>query len=489
MGPISDVIDTIKSVCSSAKLGASTVFSSNKSISAKAMDGTCVFPMVIDGELIPMEDAMTIARAWERTCASFVLTSFTMSPYLRHGDEDFSAADYVKKFHVNMTNDPGNSVMGLNLEAFDQRCADLGISYSMLEGSAAIAGYYIYQGIQSRLAEMELAEDNYVVESYLSPYSLNDVSRKPMMESKSRRRKDYDDTHIDNITNYEVHGGQGGQGGQGGRGGAGGHGGFAYATATIPNEITVRQTGNEGSARPRFNRRLDDRRQITHSIDAEFKKANDAVPTMLHIRVYPLDSSSGGTPVSEEAIDFVLGVKAQLHPVSTDVMVRELARGFGHNDTFFNFIKWTTGETRFVKDFLLNLDQQKEDAYQSVRGGNTGLLVASKRRKNIAKVWNRLSKNPLTPILTIVTTDDDFDLLREQYGYDIDRLPSLIPDIMNSFYLLGFFKVNMSSEKVDLWVDGQGKRPQTYTLSSLAKENTTDDRKFKEMMKMLGRRM
>ena len=164
MGILEEMMDAAKSIGSAAKLGTAAIFSPRtRSISARAMDGTCVFPMIVDAETIDLDDALIVARAWERTCASFVLTTLTMSPFLRVEDGEIpSAAEYVKKFHVNFTSQAGygNSYAGLNLESFDKECERLGINYHVLESTALVAAVKIYQGIQSTLAEKQLAMEN-----------------------------------------------------------------------------------------------------------------------------------------------------------------------------------------------------------------------------------------------------------------------------------------------------------------------------------------
>lgn len=454
MGPISDIIDAVKSGVAAARNSGAT-FVKKRSVAATAMDGTCVFPMVLDGELIPLDDALTIGRAWERTCASFVLTTLTMSPFLHVADgETPSAADFVHKFHVNMVehSGSGNTSLSLNLEEmelFDKTCERLGINYSVLESSAAVAAVHIYQGIQSELARRQLSAENFVVEECLTTNILNDLS--VVREASNTNGKPKPNTSS----------------GGGGK-------------KDDENKDSKPKSGGGGDkSKPQD--RVGDNRFLNNKFD----KANDLVPTLLHVKVFPTkDGASQGT----ESFDFVLGVKCQLHPVTTNQMVREIASGIKNNDTLFNFIKWTTGETKFFRDFLFAVDQQKADAIQSVQGDNAALIVASKRRRSISRVWNKISKNPLTPIMSILVSVEDMNILRDEYGYDVDKMPSLISTLMKNFYLLGFIKVNLASEQVDIMIDGQSKF-QSYTLSTLMKENTTDDRKFKEMMKMVGRRM
>ena len=514
MGPMYELIDVAKSIGSSAKLGASAIFSPRtRSISSRAMDGTCVFPMIVDAETIDLDDALIVARAWERTCASFVLTTLTMSPFLRVEDGKIpSAAEYVKKFHVNFMSQAGygNSYAGLNLESFDKECERLGINYQVLESTALVAAVKIYQGIQSTLAERQLAMENYVVEDYLDHSILNNLSiaPMPMLEGKKHKNKDRSNSSgsgggrngNNGGGNSNRNNGRGGGGNSGNNNNGGGNGGSGDNNNNGNgnngnNNRNNRNNNRENNNQPptfhidnnndKQNKIFDDRRVFDHRIDMEFKKANDLVPTMLHMRIYPLtdENTSGG-----EAFDFVLGVKCQLHPITTTQMVTELARGIKNNDTLFNFIKWTTGETKFFRDFLFAVDQQKADAYQSVRGDNVALIVASKRRKNIAKVWNRFDDNPLTPILSILVSNEDMEILRDEFGYDTEKMPTLITTLMRNFYLLGFMKINNTSEQVDILIDGQ-QHPQTQLLSTLAKENTKDDKTFKEVMKIVGKRI
>ena len=43
-------------------------------------------------------------------------------------------------------------------------------------------------------------------------------------------------------------------------------------------------------------------------------------------------------------------------------MIGNLLDGYRSGNKFFNFIRWTTGEIAFIKDFLLlNIDELKDD--------------------------------------------------------------------------------------------------------------------------------
>ena len=57
---------------------------------------------------------------------------------------------------------------------------------------------------------------------------------------------------------------------------------------------------------------------------------------------------------------------------------------------------------------------------------------------------------------------------------------------MDSYFLLAFVRVDPALQRVDFLCDGNT-HYETATYSTLSKEGGKDDKKFKDMMKMLGR--
>ena len=121
--------------------------------------------------------------------------------------------------------------------------------------------------------------------------------------------------------------------------------------------------------------------------DNECKKANDLVPTLLHVRVYPIDKFTREELIP---IDFVIGVKATLHPIPVDEIVRMTVAGMRNENTAFNFIRWTTGEIKFWKDFVFAVDTAKMDA-KDAGGDVTGWRPALKKRRLLSKSRLRLA--------------------------------------------------------------------------------------------------
>ena len=234
----------------------------------------------------------------------------------------------------------------------------------------------------------------------------------------------------------------------------------------------------------KFDNKNSDPKQRQPLVNAEFKKANDVVPTLLHVRVFPKGTDQ------KEPIDFIIGVHASLHPISQSDMVLNLVRGLRNEDKFFNFIRWTTGETKFFRDFLFGLDQMKIDATTS-SGSSNALFSVGRKRKALSTIKNRFTKESLMPNMTTVVSTDCLARLKDEYGYDINMNAgatqmALIRKMMNTYFMFGFVIVDPGLQRVNIFVDGDS-RFESYTYANLQREGTVNDKQFKEMMKMLGR--
>lgn len=480
MGEFRDMIDAIKDIHGEIKHGMSSlgVVKRPKSIAASATDGICYFPVVVD-DSIPLEDSLIIARALERKYATFVLTTLTMNPYMQIENGELSAADYVKKFHQNMRVKP-TAKLGLNLTTLPNLADALegyDIDTTGIDMLAEATAWKIYEHVSSGSANSMVSKWNFTIEEMLSPNIANDISKiRPMFEDNDRL------LNINaNLNKNVAVGGTGGSSASYSRaqgGNAVAIGGSTHVNSTGGNaviqpgavKITVPKGGGRGGS------------PMNHLMDTEFKKANDLVPTMLHIRIFPTAPEGEELP---EPVDFVLGVKATLHSVTADAMAENLARGVNQDNHFFEFIKWYTGETKFFKDFVFAIDQQKSDA-RANNDKNKGWFVASKRRKALSKIQGKICNNPMTPIMTVVVSQDTISQVASVYGYDFEASPGLTQSIMTNYFLLGFVKVNPATNRIDFLFDGFG-APETVTLNTLQREETRDDKKFKDMMKLIGR--
>lgn len=457
MGEIKDAIETIADL--KAEFAEAGVYSTKRSISASAMEGTANFPVLVE-DSISIDDGILISRAAEKKYASFLLTVLTMDPYLEvEKGQTPSASAYLKQFHQNMrVKDP---VKGVHLDLgqfLKESYEGNDMDYSLMESEAFKMAYTIYEGVTKSVPQDRNIELNYTVEEVTSQDSLNERFRTsmPTMEAKGVTSVKLD-TQGGNVRFENP----------------------AYVNQTLVN---VNNPKDSGAPMPKTSVR-DRGTQWKPLTDNDCKKANDLVPTLLHVRVYPIDKY---TREELTPIDFIMGVKATLHPIPLSELSRMVVTGMRNEDMLFNFIRWTTGEIKFFKDFVFAIDSLKMDAKDTGRDV-TGWRPALKRRKNMSKAKLRFSKNSIMPNATMVVSQAGIDYIKDTYGYDLSD-ERIVKRMMDIYFLLGFVSVNTVNQRATFRFDGIDSTD-TYTFDTLRRENQNDDKAFKNMMKMLGRSM
>lgn len=214
--------------------------------------------------------------------------------------------------------------------------------------------------------------------------------------------------------------------------------------------------------------------------DNDVKKSNELVPTTLSVTMHVKDGQSfGGVQ------NFVIGVKGLMHPVNSNEVINNLLDGYKSGNKFFNFIRFTTGEISFVKDFLLNINELKEDAINAHSKSNSHWWTTLKRRKTLAKAKNAFSKgnNKLLPNASIVCSMEEIVEINEVYGLDL-MAPANVKKIMDRYFLLGFVVVDESQELCHFIFDGESNY-QVVSFKGLEKENNSKN-DFKEIYKMIN---
>lgn len=469
MGTLKDIIDVVSGLegeLSGAVVGAHR----SHSLSKSAMEGVLNFPVIVPDSL-SIEDATLVAKALERNFATFTLTVMTMNPYLYTMGGAPTAAKYIKKFHQNIdtrvdSTDLLNAIGGFIGEAYNK----FDIDYETLTEVSERICYNVFEGVNHAGFNALNMKYGYTIEDVTESGILNHIANRnyvPIYETPNGGTiKTYNDnsTHASYDTNK--------------------YSGDIKSKNEI-DTVNITVQGQRGAMNspigtsPNPGRNV---RQFNHnSVSSDFKKSNELVPTLLHMRIYPVDRTKAELP----PIDFVVGVKATLHPVSTEEMITNMARGIKNQSKFFNFIRWTTGETRFFKDFVFCINELKIDAINSSSKSSRWWTVL-KRRKALAKIKNKFGSSIL-PNATIIMTKEEVDILRDQYGYDLE-INSLAYKLIDSYFLLAFVIVDPALQRVKMLFDGKNEYEE-LTFASLARENTVDDKKFKEMVNMLGRRI
>lgn len=212
--------------------------------------------------------------------------------------------------------------------------------------------------------------------------------------------------------------------------------------------------------------------------DNDVKKCNELVPTTLSLTLQVKDGSNFGG-----VSNFVIGVKGLLHPVNSDDMISNLLSGYKSGNKFFNFLRWSSGEIKFIKDLILNMDNIREDVVRKHAKNGSGWWSALKRRRNVAALRRIKGSGRILPNTTIVCSINEIDELKEAYGVDLMN-PTAIKKIMKTFFLLGFVVVDDSQELCHFIFDGENNY-QVVSFNGLEKENNSKN-DFKEIYKLIN---
>ena len=211
--------------------------------------------------------------------------------------------------------------------------------------------------------------------------------------------------------------------------------------------------------------------------DNDVKKSNELVPTTLSLTMNVI---KGERSVGNQT--YLIGVKGLMHPVDSEEMVSNLMDGFKSGNAFFNFIRWTTGEIAFIKDFVFNVNGIKEDVMRKHQG-QSHWWTTLKRRRQIAKSKNFQKGKKLLPNASIVCSIEEVIEIKEAYGIDIMD-PRNMRRLMDRYFLLGFVIVDASQELCHVIFDGENSF-QVISFNGLEKENNSRN-EFKDIYKLIN---
>lgn len=440
MGTLRDIIDIGKDMIKNGDVkDMFTAKAKSRSLSKKASEGTVQFPVIISSAM-DIETAQNISKALERNYATFVQIVFSMDPTLSPADGT-SASDYILKFHQNMDTKFG--------DRFD-------IANRVLDSATLVENdnYVILSGVYEGATAKIVANNKEQLIDLLDHVRHDILNNKyvPKLETMYNFNNP-ELNHKYNSMRFEP---------------------VAEAKSPISKKFASRPVVSSEIKMPEYAKDL-----LT---DNDVKKANELVATTLHIRIKLLDKDGS----TASAIDFIIGVKAIMHVVRSDDMVENMVSVCKNDDAVFNFLRWTTGEISFFKDLVFNINAVKSDVVRASHGASPW-WIALKRRKSLAKVTdaNIFSKKRILPNATIVISEDEVEMIKSEFGYDLHNT-IFVNRIMSSYFLLGFVIVDSSAQIAHFMFDGQDDF-QSVTFSALEKANTNDERKFKEMLKVINR--
>jgi len=430
------------------------VISQNIATAAKGL--TAVFPVIVT-EATPLDQAMMISKAVERKCVGLLEMLFASASI----DSVSNAYDYLSKFHNNID----DSIDWSNANIDDIISGGIDVSRALrnrpLNAATEIA---IRDGIKA--VQEDLKQNcHYYLDECLNETSVNDyVVRQVFGEDVAGKSgiRTTTTTRTDNENMWDDDG-------------------HNIGSTTI-NTVTTDTDEINGSTIKNVYDSLS-----KNIIKTDVEKANEAVPSLIIVRFRTVGTNGEMGNVNVENV-CVIGVKAMLHYVKSEDMVNKIMLKNSDRRGLFNFIRATTREISFFKDFLFSVDRAKVDALSKVgKGSTSSVWKLLELRANQAKRNKQMFKNDAScsAIATIVISKEEADLIKKYHRLDIHN-PGTLLSIMRGYSFMCAVIVDEAMERVDmLWDDGT-KHFETYSFMSLEREESSG--MYKKVINMVSKR-
>ena len=220
-------------------------------------------------------------------------------------------------------------------------------------------------------------------------------------------------------------------------------------------------------------------------LPSDVKKANEMVPTMMIVNLITTDKATQST--IEHPI--VIGVKAKLYPVDSQDVINKIIVKRVDSNILLKFVKASTREISFVKDFLFAIDNAKLAAIaNSKRGSQTNRFLKVLERRALGGKIRKAFKvnNAYKAITTMVISREEAD---EIYKNGVDVMnPSVIRQIMESLNLMMFIVVDDSEESASIIMDTGDDAYEVLSYTHLEREaSDNSSKKIVNLMTKIAR--
>lgn len=207
----------------------------------------------------------------------------------------------------------------------------------------------------------------------------------------------------------------------------------------------------------------------------DIKKANELVPTMMVVNFY---NAQTGLYTSA-----VIGIKAKLYPLDSMDIVNRLMLKNKDNQGFHNFIRATTREISFWKDFVFAVDKAKIDALGVRRGSTSKIWKVLERRALFGKYKRMIGAgNESAAISSLVVSKEDVETLKKEYNINIEKAAVIRP-IMESYSLMCCVIIDEGVESAKFIFDTGHDEYETLSFSHL--ERDAQDNSYKKIVNLM----
>lgn len=473
MGPLKKVLSLMDLDFDELKRGitgtisgtSSTGFKMNSNIAKEAKGLTAVFPVLVS-ESVSVEQAQMIAKAAERKYVTMFQMLFAASQIT----DAKSAQSYLKKFHNNITS---------SLDLSDMTVDDVIDFANKLDEevqTTALTNARITEATKAVLEDLAFNE-NYtkVLAENLNPVSLNNYKVKTVFgDYKATQVSEANDDYYtveDRSDSTEWEGRDDNTGNV-----------YKQRTNTTSRRMPITARDRAATLKDK-NATLKDKADIISKqiVTTDIKKANEATPSLMIIN-FVTQADGRDNEIVNTA---VIGVKCVIHYVPSSEMMNRMVLKNTDRRGLLNFIRATTGEIQFFRDFLFAIDRAKIDAVaKTSKGSNSRIWKMLEIRANRAKMnaTARADNAACAAITMLVLSKAEVDIIKQSYRLDLSKASNML-SVMKGYNFIGVAVIDEVNEKVDFLYDDGTKNFETISFMSLEREQGAGE--YKKMINTL----
>lgn len=216
-------------------------------------------------------------------------------------------------------------------------------------------------------------------------------------------------------------------------------------------------------------------------LNNEYKKANELQPTMMVVNFMKKDSTG-----SSNIQTAVIGIKCKIYPINSADIVNRVSGKLQDKSFLTNFVRATTNEIAFFRDFLFAVDNAKIDAKSYGKSASSNKLWKVLERRSTKSKFRRSLKmyNDATAISTLVMSENDNEYLKKMYSIDMLNV-ARARKIMDSFNFMCIVIANQSTEVASFLYDTGDDTYEMIPFSGLERE--ASDNSYKKMVNLMAK--
>lgn len=206
-------------------------------------------------------------------------------------------------------------------------------------------------------------------------------------------------------------------------------------------------------------------------------KANQQMPLMMKVNFI---SKATGRPITTSAY---LGIKCKLFDVAGLDIVQRIVSKNSSAISLFNFIRATSQEIGFWRDFVFALSKAKVDAISNARNGSSSKMWKALEQRATKSKLNQFfrQKNDATAITSLLVTTDEVEELKKNNDIDLSK-SNVARKIMSDYNLLCIGIVDETTESVALIFDTGDDEYELVRFKSLKKEKDMDAKQIVNLL-------